>query len=1006
MIYANKNIKKSTKIIKNDKGNWEFSFFQRKYDPNEESNIKLNMKSLNDFNPKLVHQYINPSLSKEELLLIKQKTVKKLNSNELIIVNNYINKKIKDVTQDYNNIKLLGLYAKPITKEGRCKLLLLSLDIQIKNKNNNLLLNIYFKLMDESILITPELKIEYNSQIDYMNNIIKDSNLIELQFTKLYSQMPPLNIKGFKKFDSWQIDVINNIDNNISTLINAPTSAGKSVLSGYTTTKGKVLFIVPTDALAWQMSSYIGNILGTNVPIITSTYQSCPLRDQFIEILNKSSAISGTAEAIVDFLPFIKNDFKWIIFDEVHMIGNVEGSAMEYIIKILNNVPFLALSATISNTDELAEWFQKITNRNVSKIICSKRFFNLQRNYYNSCEDKIILIHPFALIEEHQIKTREIVSSSLQATAPDIWNLAMKLKSKFDMKELCPYVYFKKIRIHLDDVNKYFEEILEYLYDKYITDKDIILEILNTYKLNNIINTEINLVKLTFKLKEEKNTPSIIFNNNTIKCLKMVKDYAKQLEDLEVETYPKLYTERIKQDKINKKIEKKIIDSDKTNNNDKEKKAMKKMLDTDTTKNDKISKNISKFNENNNEKTIKSTDKEKYDNIVIQHVSLYEPHPDFILNNNQFFNENIIREWSEKLKQYFPVNGSEYHFIIKLLWRGVGVYVEGLPDPYLRLVQSLACQKQLNIVFSDKSLVYGISMPFRSVVIINNGDNLNSMLFQQMSGRAGRRGLDKEGNIIFCGFSWEKIKELSTSSPPIIIGTYAIVYAVPHANKISNISNTNQDWNNICNNYLNKDINIIENNKILNNINNNYMDKWKCAFNIDNINHLHMNWKLRYTKEAIIISYIIPYIARAFEDKDHTQENNQIDVFHFLCCFISINETHEKSLMLNKPNIMNNYPYNTIKNELENMDIYIPDNIDKQLYNIVQLNKLVINNNNDNNKREELLLFGNKIKSIQHYCFHVKIHGLSRLFGKLLTRIWWIYHSSSPVSKSFYNYNS
>ena len=142
MIYANKNIKKNIKIIKNDKGNWEFSFFQRKYDPNEESNIKLNMKSLNDFNPKLVHQYINPVLSKEELLLIKQKNVKKLNSTELIIINNYINKQLKDVTQDYNNIKLLGLYAQPITKEGRGKLLLLSLDNQIKNKNNNLLLNI------------------------------------------------------------------------------------------------------------------------------------------------------------------------------------------------------------------------------------------------------------------------------------------------------------------------------------------------------------------------------------------------------------------------------------------------------------------------------------------------------------------------------------------------------------------------------------------------------------------------------------------------------------------------------------------------------------------------------------------------------------------------------------------------------------------------------------------------------------------------------------------------
>ena len=42
-------------------------------------------------------------------------------------------------------------------------------------------------------------------------------------------------------------------------------------------------------------------------------------------------------------------------------------------------------------------------------------------------------------------------------------------------------------------------------------------------------------------------------------------------------------------------------------------------------------------------------------------------------------------------------------------------------------------------------------MPFRSVVIVKDdkhSDTLDSMLFQQMCGRAGRRGLDKEGNII------------------------------------------------------------------------------------------------------------------------------------------------------------------------------------------------------------------------------------------------------------------
>ena len=50
--------------------------------------------------------------------------------------------------------------------------------------------------------------------------------------------------------------------------------------------------------------------------------------------------------------------------------------------------------------------------------------------------------------------------------------------------------------------------------------------------------------------------------------------------------------------------------------------------------------------------------------------------------------------------------------------------------------------------------------------------------------------------------------------------------------------------------------------------------------------------------------------------------------------------------------------------------------------------------------------FGEKVKNIQHYCFHSKHTSLSKLLGKLLTRIWWIYHLSSPIMKSINNYEN
>ena len=49
--------------------------------------------------------------------------------------------------------------------------------------------------------------------------------------------------------------------------------------------------------------------------------------------------------------------------------------------------------------------------------------------------------------------------------------------------------------------------------------------------------------------------------------------------------------------------------------------------------------------------------------------------------------------------------------------------------------------------------------------------------------------------------------------------------------------------------------------------------------------------------------------------------------------------------------------------------------------------------------------FGNRVKAIQHFYFHNKITNISRLLGKLLTRIWWIYHTSSQLMIPINNFD-
>ena len=956
----------------NNKGNWEFSFFQKTYDDknqsiqNKEATIKVALRSDNMFNPKNIKDYINPELSKEEQIIMKNKNKETLKTQEKIIMTNYLAKQHLMVENDKDMIEKYGLVAKVETKEGKIRLLLHTLEYQIKNNNNDFIANIFLRLLEDQFKLSNELKREYQHLLQRMNQIVSKLNLVELQFTKFHTQIPPLNQKGFTKLDDWQINVIDNIDNNISTIISAPTSAGKSIISGYVTIKGKSLFIVPTDALAWQLSAYIGNILGTNVPILTATYQTCPTRDMMIDIINKSESLIGTADVIVDFLPFIKNNFKWIIFDEVHMIGHVEGYHMEYIAKILTNTntSILALSATIGNINELVEWFNMITNTKFSKIECNKRFFNLQRYNYNN--KRLDMIHPLALIDKEDFNSVEntdshpLLDKNLEPTPPDIWDLVCKLESNFNLGELSPSKYFQQTeRIHLDKVNNYFKQLLKFMINKYNINKDIINGILDNFKVKYNDST-FKYSELFFTLKKESKLPAIVFQEDTTDCLNIVRNFANEIDNMEHVKYPRLLIERMKICKLAKKQDK-VTDKDKLDTS-MEKKSLKQMITKPQT-------------------------------TAIDAPNLDEPHPDFIFNVVQHFSDNTVEEWLVTLKQYFPMINNSHHYIIKLLWRGVGVYARGLPDPYLRLVQTLASQKLLAIVFSDRSLVFGISMPFRSVVISKyNKNELDTMLYHQMAGRAGRRGLDKEGNIIFAGYTWDQIKKLSSSTIPSIKGINCELYSISHANKISELMKTNYDWDKVTRNYLDKTV-TKDNDYFYKDLESNYKHGWKFAIS-DDINYCHMMWKLRNNKDCIVLSYLFPYIKRYFETKKYTEENNQIEIAHFLCRFICVQETNNPELFLNNPELMKYEPYNNIIDNLDELQIDTSTNIDKRLFLSIRHNLLY---EKDTKLREQLFNFGNVIKHVQHYYFHTKIVGLAKLLGKLLTRIWWIYHLSSPI---------
>ena len=115
----------------------------------------------------------------------------------------------------------------------------------------------------------------------------------------------------------------------------------------------------------------------------------------------------------------------------------------------------------------------------------------------------------------------------------------------------------------------------------------------------------------------------------------------------------------------------------------------------------------------------------------------------------------------QHLQRYMPELGEleAYRDIMALLERGVAYHHSGML-PVLREFVELCFQERLvKIVFATETLAVGVNMPARTVVFAqldkpNDGDlpghrKLRPDEFWQMAGRAGRRGMDELGFVIY-----------------------------------------------------------------------------------------------------------------------------------------------------------------------------------------------------------------------------------------------------------------
>jgi len=124
-----------------------------------------------------------------------------------------------------------------------------------------------------------------------------------------------------------------------------------------------------------------------------------------------------------------------------------------------------------------------------------------------------------------------------------------------------------------------------------------------------------------------------------------------------------------------------------------------------------------------------------------------------------------VNAWLERLPSE-DRNLQQVHILTELLPRGVAFHHAGLLPGLKVLVETLFARGYLRAVFATDTLSLGINMPARAVVVgsLSKFDGIEMRLFtpneyRQLTGRAGRRGIDVHGAAVIPYSPWEPFEE-------------------------------------------------------------------------------------------------------------------------------------------------------------------------------------------------------------------------------------------------------
>lgn len=150
--------------------------------------------------------------------------------------------------------------------------------------------------------------------------------------------------------------------------------------------------------------------------------------------------------------------------------------------------------------------------------------------------------------------------------------------------------------------------------------------------------------------------------------------------------------------------------------------------------------------------------------------------------------ERIINLYDDLCLRFDLVNNRTASELRPLIQKGIAYHHAGMLPTLKEVVERLFTSKLLKVIFTTETFALGINMPSRSVIFDELRKfyghyvrNLKTRDFYQMAGRAGRRGIDKEG-FVYCRINLNRIttsdvKRIIYSPPEEVKSQFNTSYA-------------------------------------------------------------------------------------------------------------------------------------------------------------------------------------------------------------------------------------